>query len=576
LQFELFSISNTLTKQLKICLESGMDSKKIWGTLDPFYESGAILGRKVANTSFLDALLREDPFDEYHFFPGVMKVCQDLSNNISKKFPEFISSGRIKIFDRRELPAKLGSTDYHCFHQSDCILYPQHIAGVRNRYGKRIFPITSLTHSLSYSDYGQSFLSHMWSGISKRDCIISTSRAGVGVVENYFKILRKGYSLDEKRFPAPSVRRIPLGLDTAKFAAPDEIEAVEAAKRLGIYTDDDKKCLNMLVFGRISHFSKMDILPLLRAIRKIFKTGIDKNSLRLVLAGWAEPGDDFPDALQNIAGSIGLKLSIFKCPSEKEKLDLYKASDIFISIADNPQETFGITVIEALSMGIPAVVSDYDGYRDLVQDGITGFLIPTIGPADTQLTDVMAPLLYDNNYHLQISQTTIVETNALAEALLKLIKDSALRSAMASEGIKRVRSRYNWSQIISDHVELWEELNNTPVDTEILKNSVHPSHVAFGEVFKHYTSRIIAPDTKVSTSETGQAIYHGVDFPLIYKGLEYIIDENLINKAAFFARKNITVEELVTRLQSANPASSTERIINSILWCLKHDILEPL
>lgn len=39
----------------------------IFGTLHPFLEGGAVYGRKVANTGFMEALLRLDPFDEYHF-----------------------------------------------------------------------------------------------------------------------------------------------------------------------------------------------------------------------------------------------------------------------------------------------------------------------------------------------------------------------------------------------------------------------------------------------------------------------------------------------------------------------------
>ena len=35
----------------------------IWGTLDPFVELGPVIGRKVANAGFLEALLRADPFD---------------------------------------------------------------------------------------------------------------------------------------------------------------------------------------------------------------------------------------------------------------------------------------------------------------------------------------------------------------------------------------------------------------------------------------------------------------------------------------------------------------------------------
>ena len=54
--------------------------------------------------------------------------------------------------------------------------------------------------------------------------------------------------------------------------------------------------------------------------------------------------------------------------------------DIFCSLSDNIQETFGITPIEAMSAGLPVVVSDWDGYRDTVRDGIDGFRVPTQMP----------------------------------------------------------------------------------------------------------------------------------------------------------------------------------------------------
>ena len=53
--------------------------------------------------------------------------------------------------------------------------------------------------------------------------------------------------------------------------------------------------------------------------------------------------------------------------------DVYAASDVFISLSDNIQETFGITPIEAMASGLPVIVSDWDGYRHSVRDGIDGF-----------------------------------------------------------------------------------------------------------------------------------------------------------------------------------------------------------
>ena len=54
------------------------------------------------------------------------------------------------------------------------------------------------------------------------------------------------------------------------------------------------------------------------------------------------------------------------------------ASDAFLSLVDCLQETFGLTPIEAMASGLPVVVSDWNGYRDSVIEGRTGFRIPTI------------------------------------------------------------------------------------------------------------------------------------------------------------------------------------------------------
>ena len=53
------------------------------------------------------------------------------------------------------------------------------------------------------------------------------------------------------------------------------------------------------------------------------------------------------------------------------------ASDAFLSLVDCLQETFGLTPVEAMASRLPVVASDWNGYRDTVVDGRTGFCIPT-------------------------------------------------------------------------------------------------------------------------------------------------------------------------------------------------------
>ncbi|GKT28888.1 glycosyltransferase family 4 protein [Aduncisulcus paluster] len=140
--------------------------------------------------------------------------------------------------DRRDLPAEISTRDYFCFHQSDCINYPPHLARVRN------------------NNYGSFFLNYLWKGTTGRDCIVTTSNTGIVVVEKYFKHLREGLGLSEETHPTPQIRKIPLGIDPGQLAPPDEHLKTQAKLNLGINADDEK--INILVFGRIAHHSKMD------------------------------------------------------------------------------------------------------------------------------------------------------------------------------------------------------------------------------------------------------------------------------------------------------------------------------
>ena len=97
----------------------------------------------------------------------------------------------------------------------------------------------------------------------------------------------------------------------------------------------------------------------------------DLRDVCVVLAGGADESETLPDILVNLAANIGLELLAVRHPDERTKKILLARSDAVISLADNPQETFGLTLLEAAAAGKPVIASDYDGYRDLVVHGET-------------------------------------------------------------------------------------------------------------------------------------------------------------------------------------------------------------
>jgi hypothetical protein len=95
--------------------------------------------------------------------------------------------------------------------------------------------------------------------------------------------------------------------------------------------------------------------------------------IHFTVAGGAEPA--YLRMLREMCA--GLPVEFLPDVSETTKHRLYREHHVFFSPVDNYQETFGLTVLEAKHHGCVPVVSDWDGYRDLVRDREDGYLLPT-------------------------------------------------------------------------------------------------------------------------------------------------------------------------------------------------------
>jgi len=124
--------------------------------------------------------------------------------------------------------------------------------------------------------------------------------------------------------------------------------------------------------------------------------------------------------------------------------------------SDNIQETFGLTVAEALSYGLPAVVSDWDGYRDIVTDGKTGFLIPSAFPShveNLEVHDCRISMVEEDS----LAQSTTIDIPALSEKIQTLVRDPALRRQMGRAARQSAEQQYSWPVIVKRYEELWGE-----------------------------------------------------------------------------------------------------------------------
>lgn len=148
-----------------------------------------------------------------------------------------------------------------------------------------------------------------------------------------------------------------------------------------------------------------------------------------------------------------------------DRNELYNISDVFVSPVDNIQETFGITPIEAMAAGIPQVVSDWDGYRDTVQDGVTGYRIATYWMHNCLEDLNQREFLPFNDGHRSEffsnleTESVAVDIMDYQQRIQKMLDFPDLMKYMSKMSRKRAVEKYNISLIVKQIEDLWEELN---------------------------------------------------------------------------------------------------------------------
>tara|TARA_R110000823_G_scaffold243818_1_gene368016 strand:+ start:38201 stop:39289 length:1089 start_codon:yes stop_codon:yes gene_type:complete len=106
------------------------------------------------------------------------------------------------------------------------------------------------------------------------------------------------------------------------------------------------------------------------------------------------------DRLEKLALNLGVEEAVvfFGKVSEEEKIELLQQADVFVMLSETTKsgdaEGFGIAILEANALGIPAIGSLGCGIEDAIDDGVSGKLINPKDP--NQLADALEEIL--NNY----------------------------------------------------------------------------------------------------------------------------------------------------------------------------------
>jgi glycosyltransferase involved in cell wall biosynthesis len=121
---------------------------------------------------------------------------------------------------------------------------------------------------------------------------------------------------------------------------------------------------------------------------------------------------------EKLLGDLALKVTFHSLIPRPELIDHYYNADVFV-FPSIWNEGFGAPPVEAMAAGTPVVATRSGAMVETVRDQETGFLVEK------------------NDCH------------ALAEAILKLLENDALRERMGRAARKRALEHFNWDRIVA-------------------------------------------------------------------------------------------------------------------------------
>ena len=576
----LKAISNFQTKT------SATDSKVINLSMDTTaavlynkegYDTGGqkLLGRHSAGEGFLKSLVQHGTADSLYCCADSEKTFKEFCSHIQ---PWLQKPRKVRWIpnERPDLLAQPGT-----IYRPDPSLAD--LVWARRFVDQRAYSVCGVTHTIGTKYVMKSIGDLIAAPIQPWDALICTSNA---VKTAVFGVLTEWSEyLAQRNGGQPEILVklpvIPLGVDCSAF--PQGLAAVNAGRQqrqeLGISPDD----IVVLFVGRLTFSAKAHPVPMYIALERAAQQ--TKAKIHLIQAGWIEdPREepDFKNSAQIFCPSVN---AIFLDGRKPEiRINIWSAADIFISLSDNIQETFGLTPIEAMANGLPAIVSDWNGYKESVRHEIDGFRIPTLIPPSESCLDLALNYLDDSlnwpTYMGHTSLATAVDIDACTRALCQLIENPELRKRMGENARQRAKEIYDWKVVIAAYEQLWRELAEIRIlapESAPLKSGKPPYPLGDDpfRVLGHYSTKALSNEMMLSlggiaTPELLQQLYKiwftsfGQDRRISVKVQMEILD-TIQQKGA------VSVGEIVDRY--AKNKQQLAYLYRTLLYLLKFGIL---
>ena len=451
----------------------------------------APIGRRVAGKSFLEGYLR-------HAGRGRLALAAETGEHLDA-FETFARdrgwTGPIDAMSAHA-PARLA--------MAGALMLPgpnlADAAWVRRRHGDAAYSLAGVAHTVATRRIAFGLFENLVAPVQPWDAIVCPSRAVRDVIQSH---LEAGAAHLRERFaaadaPTPQLPVIPLGVDAGAFGH----DPKERAEWRALYAPASDAVV-VMTMARFSVYEKMHVAPLLIALERV--AARTARPLALWLVGWFANAEDerlYRGAVAELAPSVHIRLLDGR--DAGVRATIWNGADLFAHPVDNLQETFGIAPVEAMAAGLPVVAADWDGLRDTVADGETGFLVPTAMAPAGDGGDLAAAHADGRDGYLdylgKAQQRTVVDIDAMADAFVRLADDAGLRTRLGAAGRRRARDVFDWPRIIHQYEALWAELAERRAAARAPGAAADPAAIDPFRLYRSYPSRSVSPNDRLEAA----------------------------------------------------------------------------
>ncbi len=215
-----------------------------------------------------------------------------------------------------------------------------------------------------------------------------------------------------KAYTIKNINVIPFGVDLGQFT-PKNKECPEPKKDF--------------VIGTVKSLEEIyGIENLIRAF-KILKNNFKDLNVKLLIVGEGS----LEKYLKNLCKDLQIadQVEFAGRVSHQNVVDFLHKMDIAVFLSK--QESFGVSVIEAMACEIPVIVSKVDGFKEIVEN---------------------------EEYGIFVDSENLKE---ISDHISKLILDENLRFQLGANGRRKVEQHYNWNENVAQMINVYHETVNS-------------------------------------------------------------------------------------------------------------------